>query len=102
MECYNPRYNPRYIAYCAAHGESDPEKMLARDKETYPGGCMLGFMEWMKAQWAAWQADQEAEFPQLRGGNAHEWELYRLTHAKLFDAWLQNHNRNLTPRRIEP
>jgi hypothetical protein len=39
--------NPRYLAYCRAHGESDPEAMLERDREAWPGGCMTGFVLWI-------------------------------------------------------
>ena len=46
--------NPRYAAYCAAHGASSPEEMQQRDRREWPGGHMTGFILWMKGQWAAW------------------------------------------------
>ncbi len=81
--------NPRYLAYCAAHGETDPEAMLARDRERYPGGCMVGFIQWNTAQWREWLTEQAKTHPELAGYNAHEGEMFRLTHAANYDTWLQ-------------
>ena len=39
--------NPKYLAYCKAHGEPDPEAMLERDRVEWPGGCMTGFILWI-------------------------------------------------------
>ena len=47
------QYQPRYIAYAAAHGMS-PEQMLAADAQRYVGGKMAGFLIWMNQQWHAW------------------------------------------------
>lgn len=47
------QYQPRYIAYAAAHGMS-PEQMLAADAVRYVGGKMAGFMIWTSQQWRAW------------------------------------------------
>lgn len=47
-------WNPRYLAYCRATGEPDPEKALARDVERYPGGRMAGFTLWISGSWAEW------------------------------------------------
>ena len=41
--------NPNYVAYARAHGKTSDE-MLARDKEMYPGGCMVGFILWISVQ----------------------------------------------------
>ncbi len=43
------KLNPRYIAYAIAHGR-DAEAQLERDKATYPGGCMCGFLVWMNCR----------------------------------------------------
>jgi hypothetical protein len=40
------RWNPRYLAYCKAHGKT-PEQMLAHDEDAWPGGVMCGFILWM-------------------------------------------------------
>lgn len=44
-------WNPRYVAYAVAHGQRNPEQMLADDWVTYPGGCMAGFMIWIDDRW---------------------------------------------------
>jgi hypothetical protein len=40
--------NPRYMAYCLFYGITDPNKMLEKDIELYPGGKMLGFIQWIQ------------------------------------------------------
>lgn len=52
------RWNPRYVAYCHAHGTPDPDAMLARDRERWPGGCMTGFLLWNGARWTEWRKIQ--------------------------------------------
>lgn len=44
-------WNPRYVAYAKAHGAADPDEMLERDRETWPGGCMIGFSLWIQERW---------------------------------------------------
>ena len=39
-------WNPRYVIYALAHGNT-PDVMLAKDKERYKGGCMCGFILWV-------------------------------------------------------
>ncbi len=82
-------HNPRYVLYSLAHGVADPRRMLELDRIAWPGGCMVGFMLWIQSQWPLWQRAQELAFPELAGGNAREWEMYRLTHAHVFDEWLR-------------
>lgn len=73
------RWNPRYLAYAKAYGETDPETMMERDRARYPGGHMCGFMLWMSARWSEWR--------ELKG-----YDMYRplgpADHAE-FDTWLQ-------------
>jgi len=38
-------FQPRYLAYCQAHGKT-PDAMMQHDIEAYPGGCMVGFLLW--------------------------------------------------------
>jgi hypothetical protein len=38
--------NPRYLAYCKAHGNT-PEEQKELDEREYPGGSMCGFMLWV-------------------------------------------------------
>lgn len=47
---------PRYAAYCAAHGR-DPESMLLYDRARFPGGVMVGFMVWLHEHWERWMPE---------------------------------------------
>jgi hypothetical protein len=38
--------NPRYLAYCRAHGRT-PAEMLEHDDKEWPGGKMTGFILWL-------------------------------------------------------
>ena len=40
-------YQPRYLAYCAAHGMT-PDEMMAHDRIRFPGGKMAGFLIWSR------------------------------------------------------
>ena len=39
-------WNPRFVAYAAAHGRT-PEAQSDHDRQEWPGGMMVGFMLWM-------------------------------------------------------
>jgi len=39
-------YQKRYIAYAKAKNMT-PDEVFEYDKETYPGGCMCGFILWI-------------------------------------------------------
>jgi hypothetical protein len=69
-------WNPRFLAYCRAHGRS-PAAMLAHDEELWPGGKMCGFMLWLREQWKNW-ADARGGMPGV---------LSKAHHAD-FDGWL--------------
>ena len=56
-------WNPRYLAYCRAHGHPDPDDMLAADDERWPGGVMTGFILWIAERWAEWSPIRKAEKP---------------------------------------
>lgn len=47
-------YQPRYLAYCAAHGKT-PGEMRVHDTALFPGGPMCGFILWISQQWRAWK-----------------------------------------------
>lgn len=51
-------WQPRYLAYCRAHGTPDPDAMLARDSERWPGGCMTGYILWINERWREWRASR--------------------------------------------
>lgn len=76
------RWNPRYLEYCRVNGESDPEKMLEKDRERWPGGCMVGFSLWIQQKWHEWYLSigLPAKMP------LHDKRFYQ-DHAA-FDRWL--------------
>lgn len=39
------KWNPRYVAYAWAHGNT-PERQLELDDANHPGGIMTGFIIW--------------------------------------------------------
>jgi hypothetical protein len=68
--------NPRYLAYCRAHGR-DPKDMLAFDDQRFPGGSMCGFILWLSARWSEWK-DRHPELAPRFGGS---WVLSDKHHA---------------------
>lgn len=79
MAAVNSVWNPRYLAYCNAHGLRDqPERMLEVDREKYPGGSMYGFTRWLGERWS--------EF--LKGIGMPNSDFSRYVHSTFFDAWL--------------
>lgn len=49
------QYQPRFVAYCRAHGRS-PEAQLAHDLADYPVARMLPSMAWIQARIVEWAA----------------------------------------------
>ena len=41
------QYSTPYTAYAKAHNKT-PDEMLAHDKNAWPGGCMAGFILWVR------------------------------------------------------
>jgi len=74
------QWNPRYLAYCRAHGNNDPEAMLEQDREKYPGGCMCGFILWLQNMWS--QFHKFMEVP------ANSETAYSQKYHDKFDLWL--------------
>jgi len=52
---FQDHFQPRYIAYAAAHGRT-PDDMIAYDADRYPGGIMAGFILWIGDRWREWRA----------------------------------------------
>lgn len=69
--------NPRYLAYCAAHGR-DPEEMLAFDRERAPGGHMAPYICWINERWQEWN----------RAHGLGPWTSHDTADHADFDAWL--------------
>ena len=63
------------------HGERNPDKMLEKDREQWPGGCMIGFSLWIQRKWQEWYASIG------RGKLPLHWQRYYQDHAA-FDRWL--------------
>lgn len=70
--------NPRYLAYCRAHGLT-PEAMLAFDRERAPGGHMGPFIRWVGQRWQEWGVAH----------NRSAWSGHTAEDHEHFDAWLQ-------------
>lgn len=65
---------PRFVAYCRAHGYTSRDEQLDADRKKYPGGVMCGFICWIGAAWAAFGAPHQTRtFPEV---------------SRAFDAWL--------------
>lgn len=69
-------WNPRYLAYCRAHGRG-PDEQLAHDRIEWSGGSMVGFILWHRKR------IQEAykEIP-------HVFVHGTPTDHEAYDAWL--------------
>lgn len=48
------RWNPRYVAFAAAHGRT-PEAQREADAVAWPGGINTGFMVWLHGAWRQWR-----------------------------------------------
>lgn len=74
--------NPRYLSYCAAHGNT-PDQQHAADDAAWPGGIMCGFILWIGEQWSV--------FEQLHGirPGTRASQYFRGMNGDAFDAWLK-------------
>jgi hypothetical protein len=78
-------WNPRFTLYAKSNGLSERQQ-LKKDREEWPGGCMIGFSLWIGRKWSEWwqqhRGDRrdlpESVFDAIRGDEEH----------KLFDEWL--------------
>ena len=49
MRKLNPiNINPRYLAWCVFNGSNTTSEQLQKDKITWPGGTMTGYILWIK------------------------------------------------------
>lgn len=83
------RWNPRYVCYARAHGRT-PDEMLDHDRERFPGGCMVGYMEWFAERRREWLAmEHPDDYIFLVFGNRHMTEKG----IAAFDRWLEERSR---------
>jgi hypothetical protein len=78
--------NPRYLAYCRAHGRT-PAEMLEHDDKEWPGGKMTGFILWLDEQWMEFEKRHQ---PPLRRISQADRGLWRVSNTDAFDVWLQD------------
>jgi hypothetical protein len=69
-------WNPRYVAYARAHGNT-PEHQSALDRERFPGGRMAGFLVWLGEQHRAYTS-----------AGLHVGSVWTDPDHAEFDAWL--------------
>lgn len=85
-------WNPRYLEYCRVNGETDPERMLSRDRER--GAVMLEFSLWIQRKWKEWYAQLPpcdwSTGPYACRVAGHIRELHQ--DHKAFDLWLSKEN----------
>lgn len=69
-------FNPRYVAYCKAMGEPDPDKMLAADRVKYQGGSMCGFILWISSKKSAFRKVSPQSFIGDAIADQVEWDKF--------------------------
>lgn len=72
------KWNIRYVLYCLAHSETDPDTMLRRDEKLYLGGKMVGYITWIGARWTEWR---------VLKSYSRDYPLTQADHDE-FDTWL--------------
>lgn len=72
---------PRYLAYARHHGRT-PEDQMSADVLRWPGGCMTGYILWIRGMWRRWwaEAGRDAGMSRNHGTAEHEH----------FDGWLDS------------
>lgn len=64
--------NPRYLAYCKAHGMT-PGQMMEHDRARFTGGTMCGFILWNSAKVREFSKVSPGAFV---GSNLHNHRAY--------------------------
>lgn len=75
--------NPRYIAYCSAHGLTS-DQMKRKDAKRFPGGIMTGFILWIHQ---AKNAFLKVHPEYFIGGDSINLSKY----STQWDSWLTNY-----------
>lgn len=78
------QWNPRYVLWAKKHGLS-PEAMLEKDKEDWPGGCMVGFSLWIQERIKALCIFHDVKPYDLRCVGMK----LKQDQDKIFDNWLE-------------
>jgi hypothetical protein len=83
--------NPRYLAYCRAHGHTWQEQQVL-DEENWPGGRAVGFILWISAAWQAFDQAHGISIKQsLDTRRLRRWDVFRphkIDPQVAFDMWL--------------
>lgn len=69
------RVQPRYEAYCRAHGNT-PEEQTEADRKRWPGGAGCGFMIWIGERLHEFIDECRPEY--RRGAWRPDYDVYRL------------------------
>lgn len=85
-------WSTRYLEYARHEGTENPNAMLRRDENRYPGGRMVGFILWAGARWAEWR----------ELNNRKENDALSQADHDAFDAWLKGYVDEKTRRVIMP
>ena len=78
-------WNPRYVTWAKKHGLT-PEAMIEKDKQDWPGGCMVGYSLWIQEQVKAICAFYGEKQADLRLIISHCGDK---DYHKVFDQWLE-------------
>ena len=76
------KWNPRFVAYAKAHGRT-PEEQAEQDEKDWPGGCMVGFSQWIQHQ-----RDELLRSQGLPIGDLRHLAFAGQDPHKAFDKWL--------------
>lgn len=79
------QWNPRFVWYAKSNGNT-PEQQIAEDEKTWPGGCMIGFSEWIHAR-----RDALCDFYGVKRGDLRNiiGHCGDRDFQKVFDQWLE-------------